>query len=218
MRWSCLLAATWLNLADAREIVPRTSASYSIPEETLDGGGGIASSTRYQSVSSFEPATMSDSVSTHYYLQHGYIVPQGPFDPYWHWIKRFYPSDNDPDLVAKQADPNHDGWKNLLGFALGASPIRFLPELLPTHTRDSDSLIVEYARSDQAGDYHLVIEYGSDVLGWNQAVHGESGVVIEVEDDGFGSDAFGAGIDRVRVHIPHSGQTNFFFRLGFTSG
>ena len=100
-----------------------------------------------------------------------------------------------------------------LGSADGPELFGYPEDMLPTRTMDDTHFIFEFARSDTAAYLNPRVEYGPDMETWKPAVNGQDGVVIEVEDDGFGTDAHGAGIDKVTVKIPHGGETRMFCQL-----
>ena len=87
------------------------------------------------------------------------------------------------------------------------------PQLAPKMSRDTTHLILTFRRGDEAVTFDPVVEYGTRFTGLTKAAHGQNGVVITVDDDFFGTDFRGIGIDRVTVRIPHSAVTRLFARL-----
>ena len=122
-----------------------------------------------------------------------------------------------PDAAAN-ADPDHDGLPNLIEFILGGQPNPANPSadssaLAPTITLEASYLVFTYRRSDLASSapgISIRVEHGSSLTSWNQAIHGQNGVIITTSDDGFVP-----GIDRVEVRIPRptSGSPPWFARL-----
>ncbi len=195
--------------------VARSSSSYAITAETLDGGGRQATSANYTSQASIETTVIATSSGTAVSLGHGYFssLIDSLVEAYTQWISQFYPNVFDENIIGPAADPNNDGWVNGLAFILASSPIDYLPFTLPIQTRDDTYLIVEFARSDNATAMNPGIEYSIDMVEWILAIDGQGGVLIEIEDDGFGTDAFGDGIDKITVKIPHNGIDKMFFQL-----
>mgnify|MGYP003681100463 CR=1 FL=1 len=103
------------------------------------------------------------------------------------------------NIIGMAADPNNDGWSNVLVFVLATSPSAYSEDTLPTQSADVTCLTTVFARSADAAYLNPTVEYDADMTNWNTAVHGENGVVIEVEDDAFGTDPSGVGIDKVNV-------------------
>jgi autotransporter-associated beta strand protein len=88
-------------------------------------------------------------------------------------------------------------------------------ELAPTVEDIDSNLVFTFRRSDLAnGDTNttIIVEYGSDLMGWNPAVNGTDGVVITENDDFYGVTP---GIDQVIVSLPHALATGdkLFARL-----
>jgi len=91
-----------------------------------------------------------------------------------------------------------------LEYVLGSDPTDASDDLTvaPTCTYTAGGLELEFRRSELSnGDpsTSIVVEYGSDLSGWNPAVHNTDGVTIAVTED-FYTD----GIDRVVVRLPNS--------------
>ena len=148
-------------------------------------------------------------------LEHGFFTSGHLilWDPFVTWMALFYPGVSDQAIVGKDADPNGDTWANALAFVLAMSPSAYHQDMLPTRILDDTYCIFEFARSDTAAYLNPSVEYCSDMSNWTRAVHGQNGVVIEVENDGFGTNAGGAGIDRITVKIPIGGMEQLFCQL-----
>lgn len=107
-----------------------------------------------------------------------------------------------PD-AARDADPDHDGVKNALEFLFGAEPNPANAgagslAALPSITTDATALHFTYRRTAASvGVVSPVVQYGSTLTGWTNAVDGVNGVTVQVVTDGFGT-----GVDRVTVNIP----------------
>ncbi|RYD44787.1 MAG: hypothetical protein EOP85_09270, partial [Verrucomicrobiaceae bacterium] len=119
------------------------------------------------------------------------------------------------------ADPDNDGYSNLLEFILGGEPNPATAgantnALAPTVTSGAGSHTFSFRRtalsSTQAG---LVsrYEYGSTLNGWTPVVDGENGISVTPSLNGYGD-----GIDRVDITIPDtlSNDGKIFVRLAAT--
>jgi len=111
-------------------------------------------------------------------------------------------------------DSDGDGISNGIEFVIGgvSDPGVGQNDLakLPTATVDSTDLVFVFRRTDDSSGFNPFVEYGSDLMGWDEAEAGEGGVTI-FEDD----DAIDVGIDEVTVTIPRSliGTSTGFARL-----
>ena len=106
------------------------------------------------------------------------------------------------------ADPNENGIPNAIEFVLGGDPDGdFVGGLLPTMTINSDWAYFEFRRSDASAASGPAVEFGSTLHDWTTAVHGVGSVQITTEEN-----AFGPGIDRVKVRIPKA-SPQLFMRL-----
>ncbi|MDG1300588.1 MAG: autotransporter-associated beta strand repeat-containing protein [Opitutae bacterium] len=88
--------------------------------------------------------------------------------------------------------------------------------IAPTSAYTGTSLEFDYRRSDLAnGDANttIIVQYGTDLSGWIEAVDGTAGVTITVTDNDYGT-----GVDRVVVSIPDTleGDGKLFARLKVT--
>ncbi|MGC4013476.1 MAG: autotransporter-associated beta strand repeat-containing protein [Luteolibacter sp.] len=114
-------------------------------------------------------------------------------------------------------DSDGDGIANILEFVLGGVPSGSNSNsraLLPTVAMDENYLLFTYRLTDEATYLQPYVEYGSGLSGWTRAQDGTSGVIITVQQNGFGN-----GVDSVLVKIPRSLATDsrFFARLGVTA-
>jgi hypothetical protein len=109
---------------------------------------------------------------------------------------------------APDQDPEGDGLDNAIEFLLGSSPVSGVQTNLPGGERSGDDFIVVYQRETAATNAGFAdsVEYGSDLVGWTTAVHGEGGVTISV----MGIDA---DTEEVTVSIPVAGQLVQFARV-----
>ncbi len=118
--------------------------------------------------------------------------------------------------VAFGADPDLDGIANGIEFVIGGEPNPATPGsnscgLLPQIGVDETYLRVIYRRNDDAIYLNLGIQYNAGLAGsWTNAEQGVNGVVINVDNDGFGPH-----VDRVEVLIPRSNEVagRLFARL-----
>lgn len=152
-----------------------------------------------------------------------------PSASYASWIASFFGVETDPNIIGKDADPDHDGISNAVEMVLGGDPkIGMDTALLPTIELVTDPagvpagnyLAVTYRRTDLSVDGGVVasLEYDLDLLGtWSTAQDGVNGVEILV-DDNYGSfvPPAAANTDRVRVYIPRGSNANLFGRVRAT--
>jgi hypothetical protein len=137
-----------------------------------------------------------------------------PGPPYGGWAGGF------PGLTdtAPGVDFEGDGFDNALEYALGGDPtVMDTGEIAPTASVDADNLVFVFRRSQMAFDdpnTEILVEYGSDLLGWTPAQKGVDGVKL----GGIDRDFYGSGIDRVTLLIPRALATDakMFARLQVT--
>lgn len=105
-----------------------------------------------------------------------------------------------------ESDPDKDGIKNGLEFVIGDHPKNGIdPTKLPTMTHTGASVQFVFRRTDGSAYLNPKAEYDADLLGtWSPANDGSGGVTVVAVNDGFG-----AGVDRVTVTIPVSGEELF---------
>jgi autotransporter-associated beta strand protein len=114
-----------------------------------------------------------------------------------------------------EADPDDDGFSNLMEFVIGGQPNPANPGanssgLAPTIDTDENNLIFTFRRTALSATQPGMIvaaEYGSSLAGWTTAVHGVNGITIVPTEDHYGD-----GIDRIVVTIPKAlavGDTMF---------
>jgi hypothetical protein len=132
---------------------------------------------------------------------------------YLDWMDFFYPGETAAAVVGMLADPNQDGLPNVLAFLLGASPLEAKPQFLPGVRHEESHLVFEFRLRDGAGALNPFVEVGSDFSGWTPVSNGWNGVAISIEENGYGFDDRGVGIDRVTARIPHGGANRMFARL-----
>jgi autotransporter-associated beta strand protein len=101
-----------------------------------------------------------------------------------------------------EADSDNDGIPNGIEFVIGGDPSgpgSDSSALLPTTTTDANYLNFTFRRTDESSPSNPVVQYGSNLAGWSDAVAGLNGVLINVTNDDFGT-----GVDRVEVKIPRN--------------
>ena len=101
----------------------RTSASYKILAETLDGGGGFAASATYQNTDSLEPTVSDQSSSTTTTIRHGFIagLTVETLSAYESWAtSRGLVLGTNAGFLE---DPNDDGTPNIQHFAFDTDPL-----------------------------------------------------------------------------------------------
>ena len=113
------------------------------------------------------------------------------------------------------ADSDNDGISNGIEFVIGGDPSGPGSDsntLKPTITKNATHLVFVYSRTDESAAFAPAVQYGGDLIGWNNAVNGTNGVTILEEDD-----AIATGIDRVTVSIPlPASEQKLFARLQAT--
>jgi hypothetical protein len=100
-------------------------------------------------------------------------------------------------------DPDKDGIPNILEFALGGAPMAFSQGVQPALSKQANSWVFEYNRSDAAQSFTIqVVEYGNDLTGWTPvAIPATSFGMVEIIQ--------GSPSDKVKVTIPNSGMRTF---------
>ena len=118
---------TWLALAlllfTTLHAEVRSSASYSIEAETLDGGGGLSTSAAYTNEGSLEPLVAGESTSTSHHVMHGFVTGMtvatlSAFDT-WAQARGLTTGVN----AGFFDDPNDDGLPNIQHFAFDSDPL-----------------------------------------------------------------------------------------------
>jgi hypothetical protein len=109
-----------------------------------------------------------------------------------------------PDVNdAPSDDPDHDGFSNLMEFALGGAPMVSSQSIQPVLSKPSADWVFQYYRSDEAQPSTTqVVEYGSNLAGWTPVlVPAASAGIVEVTP--------GSPFDQVKVTIPNQGPQSF---------
>ncbi len=129
------------------------------------------------------------------------------------WITGFGLAEADRALVA---DPDGDGFNNLLEYVLGGNPATANNNLTPQAQRQGNQLLFTFRRSDIAlngGDINLQLEYGSNLTGWTAVAVPAADQVV----DGVSFDVTeGSPEDSITASIPTLDATKFFVRLKAT--
>lgn len=104
------------------------------------------------------------------------------------------------------ADPDNDGLPNGVEFVIGGNPkLSAEAGKLPVVERSGGNLLFRFRRTDDSAYLNPFVQHDTDLVApWATAVNGSGGVVVTVEND-----FHGAGVDRVTVSIPSSGDENF---------
>ncbi|MFD0892287.1 autotransporter-associated beta strand repeat-containing protein [Luteolibacter ambystomatis] len=121
-------------------------------------------------------------------------------DPFVVWMDGF------PSLAAQDkaatADPDHDGFNNLVEFALHLDPST--PNALSAPTVTGNSLKWRYTLNPGAGGITVVPEWSTDLITW----HSEGITTMEVGDDG--------GTLTMEASVPRVADEKKFLRLRVT--
>ncbi len=115
-------------------------------------------------------------------------------------------------------DSDGDGIPNGIEFVLGTNPAPNEPDSnsndkLPVVLKPGDAgyeanfLTFVFRRSTLSASYNPAAEYGGDLDGWTDAVHGQGGVTVSTGPSG------DAGVELVTVKIPRASATKLFVRL-----
>jgi alpha-tubulin suppressor-like RCC1 family protein len=110
----------------------------------------------------------------------------------------------DTSVSGPNADPDADGFANLLEYALGFEPKTADTSNLPTVSVEGSDWVYTMARPADRTDITYVVEISTNLAGWSTA-----GVVHQfVSDSG--------GIETWRARYPVASSPNVFFRLRVT--
>lgn len=130
--YSNLVRPLWILVGFALLLVPRalhaevrTSTNYAIEAETLDGGGGVSSSSNYTNLDSLEALVAGTSISSDYVILHGFISgltieTLGNYDT-WAGARGLVTGLN----AGFFDDPNEDGNPNIMHFAFDTDPLGY---------------------------------------------------------------------------------------------
>jgi len=106
--------------------------------------------------------------------------------PYSRWIRTYLP-DDDPDL-GRNADPDADGYANLLEFFFASNPLEgAYGEKLPTFVQIGDQRSIRYHRRQNAM-VEWVYEVSKDLAQWEGPNSSEMVIIEQVEDNGDGTE------------------------------
>lgn len=129
------------------------------------------------------------------------------------WITEFGLAEADRAMTA---DPDRDGFNNLLEYVLGGNPATANHNLTPQGQRQGNQFLFTFRRSDIAlngGDINLQVEYGNNLTGWTP-------VSVPAGDQVVGAVSFdvteGSPDDSITASIPTLDATEFFVRLKVT--
>lgn len=126
------------------------------------------------------------------------------------WITGFGLAEADRGALA---DPDADGFGNLLEYVLGGNPAVANHNLAPQGQRDGNQFVFIFSRSDvalNAGDVSIVLEYGNNLTGWTPVTVPAGDAVVS----GVTFDATDASPnDSIIATIPTASATQFFVRL-----
>ncbi|RYD21193.1 MAG: hypothetical protein EOP88_12270 [Verrucomicrobiaceae bacterium] len=129
----------------------------------------------------------------------GTVTPTSPFAT---WATTKGLSGND---ALATADPDRDGYSNLLEFILGGEPNPANPgagtnNLAPEVSASNGNHVFSFRRSAQSTTQSGLVsgyEYSSTLAGWAPVVHGQGGITVIPNGTGYGG-----GIDRIDITIP----------------
>ena len=100
-------------------------------------------------------------------------------------------------------DPDHDGFSNLLEFALAGQPMVSSQVIRPRPATTGGNWVFTYDRSNLSkSSTTQTVEYGNDLTGWTP-------LAIPAESNGRVTVTRGASSDRIEVKLPPQGASGF---------
>ena len=126
-------------------------------------------------------------------------------DPFVTWIDSFTPNALLPDEASKlpSADPDSDGFTNLMEFVLGGSPVVSSQSILPTLATVGSDLVLSYTRSDESESVTTQVgQWSTNLTGWTNVTP------VLVNENG-------EAADTMTITMPKSNAVNgkLFLRL-----
>ena len=103
----------------------------------------------------------------------------------WH-LANFGAEANNETIRGDNADPDSDGWANLLEYALDLDPHSFSLSGLPAHDASGSFLTLSVARNPAATDVSFSVQVSGDLLGWNSndtTILQDTPTLLEVRDN-----------------------------------
>lgn len=127
---------------------------------------------------------------------------------YTAWLAARFSTDelNNPLTSGVNADPDADGWSNLMEYALGLEPKVANTTALPQVTTSASEWVYTYTRPGDRSDVTYAVEASTTLASWTI-----EGVTHELAS----TDAV-AGTQTWRARYPMAGAANAFFRLRAT--
>jgi hypothetical protein len=127
---------------------------------------------------------------------------------YTAWLVARFSTDelNNPLTSGVNADPDADGWSNLMEYALGLEPKVANTTALPQVTTSASEWVYTYTRPGDRSDVTYAVEASTTLASWTI-----EGVTHELVS----TDAV-AGTQTWRARYPMAGAANAFFRLRAT--
>lgn len=143
------------------------------------------------------------------------FISQGaaPTSTYDAWVSTFNPPLTNPSDRLPEADPDNDGYNNLLEFVLNGDPGVSGQSIAPTLSLTPTDFVFTFTRRDDSvAEVPVLFQYGSDLVGWTDvpvATSGTIGAATVVVAPG------GAVTDGVTVTVPKTAAVGgkFFGRL-----
>jgi len=130
------------------------------------------------------------------------LVSGNAFDS---WINGFASLTNPADKTAT-ADPDNDGYANIIEFVLNGDPTNGGITNRPTLTNSGGNMVFTYTRRDDSESLNPTVEFDADIAGvWTTAVDGSNCTIVVTEN--------GTNPDTVTVTIPKGANTKLFARL-----
>lgn len=152
----------------------------SITAFTQPASGGtvaqVGDTLRFTATTTFTGATFSYTVSDGQAGTDEGSVTISPVSTFAQWQQAHFAEEaNDPNIAGATRDPDQDDLPNLLEYAFGKDPLK--PEISPqlVASQNGGRLVLTTTRWAAATDLIMSAEFGSDLLGWDNA-----GVMMEV--------------------------------------
>ncbi len=129
-----------------------------------------------------------------------------PVPTFLQWAATAFPSQSDPAIIGPHADPDKDGYENLLEYFLGTVPGVADPGNLIRCTLDqSGNIVFKFPMSKNVANLSYSVQQAADVTTWL-----DSNVVPTVASDA-------GSYYQMEAAIPRNGQARLLVRLAVTT-
>ncbi len=139
---------------------------------------------------------------------HTHAIVAGPDDGYIAWVSKTSGNFDRTDL----ADPDRDGFPNLMEYVLNGHPSTFSSTILPTISRSGNQSVFSFNRlASSTDDTTQIFQYSSDLVNWTDVRLTNpvgSGVNVGATDPN--------GVQSLNVTVPNGSGAGLFGRLRAT--